>query len=87
MTAADAHFEIVQAWHDALNTGDLDRLSALMHADVAFGGPRGEGRGAHDVRDWAERSGIRIDPDRWFTKGDWVVVAQRARWPTPKPAA
>ena len=36
----DAHIETVQAWHDALNAGDLDRLVSLMHDDVAFGGPR-----------------------------------------------
>jgi ketosteroid isomerase-like protein len=74
---------IVHAWHDALNSGDLDRLTALMHDDVAFGGPRGEGRGAALVRDWTERSGIRLTPDRWFQRNGVVVVAQRAQWPDP----
>ena len=80
----DAAIEIVQAWHDALNGGDLGRLASLMHEDVDFGGPRGEGRGAADVLDWAERSGIRLEADRWFVTGDWVVVSQRARWPDPE---
>ena len=80
----DAAIDIVQAWHDALNGGQLDRLASLMHDDVAFGGPRGEGRGAAVVRDWAERSGIRLETDRWFVNGDWVVVSQRARWPDPE---
>ena len=84
MTGADAHVETVQAWHDALNAGDLDHLVALMHDDIAFGGPRGDGRGVAGVRAWADRSGIRLEPDRWFVKGDWVVVAQRARWPDPE---
>lgn len=84
MTAADTHIDIVQAWHDALNTGDRDRLAALMHADIAFGGPRGEGHGAAEVREWAERSGIRLEPDQWFARDDWVVASQRARWPDPE---
>ena len=82
MDSADT-IEIIQAWHDALNTRDLGRLVSLMHDDVVFGGPRGEGRGAADVRAWAERSGIRLEPDRWFVNDEWVVVAQRARWPDP----
>lgn len=81
MTDADAAMELVQSWHDALNGGDLDRLVALMHDDVAFGGPRGEGHGADEVREWAARSGIRLEPDRWFVSDDRVVVSQRARWP------
>lgn len=83
MTDSESAVEIVQTWHDALTSGELDRLVSLMHDDVVFGGPRGEGRGAAEVREWAERSGIRLEPDRWFVNDDWVVVSQRARWPTP----
>ncbi|MDF3040732.1 MAG: hypothetical protein K0Q71_3438, partial [Thermomicrobiales bacterium] len=67
---------IVQAWHEALNRRDLAGLATLMHDDVAFGGPRREGRGAAEVREWAARSGIRLEPDRWFVNGDGVVVSQ-----------
>ncbi len=74
---------VVQAWHDALNAGNLDRLAAHMHDDVEFGGPRGSGRGAGLVRDWAERSGIRLEPEQWFARNGEVVVAQRARWLDP----
>jgi hypothetical protein len=59
---------VVQSWHDALNSGDLDRLVALMRDDVEFGGPRGSGSGAQMVRDWAERSGIHLEPTRWFQR-------------------
>lgn len=83
MDAQDSGAAVVQAWHDALNTGDLDRLPSLMAADIAFGGPRGEGRGAVEVPDWAQRSGIRLEPERWFEKDGMVIVAQRARWLDP----
>jgi hypothetical protein len=79
-TEADNETAIVQAWHDALNSGDLDRLVTLMRDDVEFGGPLGSGRGAQMVRDWAERAGIRLEPARWFQQGADVVVTQRARW-------
>ena len=83
----DGDIATLQAWHDALNRGDLGLLLTLMHDDVEFGGPRGSGRGAGMVRDWAERSGIRLIPDRWFRRGDVVVVAHRAQWPDPDTGA
>lgn len=78
---------IVQAWHDALNGGDLDRFAALLHDDVEFGGPKGAGRGKALVRDWAERAGIQMHPTRWFQRDGDVVVAQRARWRDPETGA
>ena len=35
---------VVEAWHAALNEGDMDRLVGLSHPDVEFGGPRGVGQ-------------------------------------------
>ena len=32
---------VVEAWHAALNEGDVDRLVGLSHPDVEIGGPRG----------------------------------------------
>jgi hypothetical protein len=34
---------VVEAWHAALNEGDVDRLVGLSHPDVEVGGPRGVG--------------------------------------------
>ncbi|MDQ3225831.1 MAG: nuclear transport factor 2 family protein [Chloroflexota bacterium] len=71
---------VVQAWHNALNVGNLDRLAPLMHEQIEFVGPRGSGRGAGLVRDWAERAGIQMKPVSWFARGGVIVVAQQARW-------
>lgn len=30
--------EIVQQWHDALNQGDVEQMSALVHPEVEIGG-------------------------------------------------
>ena len=32
---------VVEAWHAALNEGDVDRLVRLSHPDVEIGGSRG----------------------------------------------
>ncbi len=80
MLAQGSELLIVRAWHDALNTGDLDRLGALMDENVEFGGPRGTGQGAAQVRDWAKRSGIRLEAYQWFASDGLIVVAQRAHW-------
>jgi ketosteroid isomerase-like protein len=70
----------VEAWHEALNKGDVDALTALTHADVEVGGPRGAGRGADLLRQWVGRAGIRIEPGRIFHRPGTVVVEGRASW-------
>lgn len=74
---------LVQTWHDALNTRDIDRFAALHHDDAEFTGSRGTGRGAALIRDWAERAGITMTPQRWFQRESDVVVTQSARWRDP----
>lgn len=84
MNAGGSAVDVVRRWHEALNCGDLERLAAVMADDVGFVGPRGAGRGAGLVRDWAERSGIRLVPERWFARDGTVVVGERAAWRSPE---
>ncbi|MDQ3842213.1 MAG: nuclear transport factor 2 family protein [Actinomycetota bacterium] len=71
---------VVEAWHEALNAGDVDRLVALSHPDVEVGGPRGTGRGAQLLREWVDRANVRLAPRRVFHQADTVVVEQEAEW-------
>lgn len=71
---------IVEAWHKALNSGDVDSLVELSHPDVEVGGPRGTGQGVQLLRDWAGRANIHITPRRVFHRADTVVVEQWAQW-------
>ncbi len=71
---------VVEAWHEALNAGDVDRLVALSHPDVEVGGPRGTGRGAQLLREWVDRANIRLDPRRIFHQADTIIVEQEAEW-------
>jgi mannose-6-phosphate isomerase-like protein (cupin superfamily) len=74
---------VVQAWHEAVNRGEIDRLAELLDDDVEFGGPRGSGRGGEIVLDWARHSGIHLEPVRWFQRGENVVVEEIATWQVP----
>lgn len=74
---------IVEAWHEALNGGDVDRLLALSHPDVEMGGPRGTVRGAQVLREWVARANISIEPRHFFHDGGTVVVEGRAVWISP----
>ena len=76
--------EVVRAWHDALNTGDAERIVELSTDDVALGGPRGPARGAAVLRDWVVRSGVSLVPGRIFAREGVVVVEQQARWRNPE---
>lgn len=71
---------IVDAWHDALNDGDVDRLIGLSHPNVEVGGPRGSGHGAQLLRAWVGRANIRLEPMRIFLREDTLVTEQSAQW-------
>src|SRR4030088_1772629 len=74
--------ETVLAWHAALNAGEVARLLMLSTDDVEVGGPRGAGRGAHLLEDWAARAGMRMQPGRLYHRDDAVVVEESAQWRT-----
>ncbi len=71
---------IVQAWQDAVNHGDSDRLAELSDPHIEIIGPRGSGYGHHVLRDWLERAGLTLATQRIFARDDLVVVAQRGVW-------
>jgi limonene-1,2-epoxide hydrolase len=71
---------VVEAWHQALNTDDIDRLVALSHPNVEIGGPRGAGRGARLLREWIDRAHVKLEPRRLFRRGGTVVVQQAGQW-------
>ena len=76
-------FEIVRAWHEAVNRGDADAVVALSHDDIEVGGPRGSARGSPLLRDWLAQTGIQLEPRRWFTSPTELVVEQIAIWRFP----
>ena len=84
-TVVASEILIVEAWHEALNAGDVDRLVALSHPDIEVGGPRGTGRGAQLLREWVDRANIRLNPRRVFHRADTVVVEQEAEWSSADP--
>ena len=71
---------IVEAWHEALNSGDTERLVTLSHTHVEVGGPHGTGYGIKLLQEWADRANIRLTPLRVFHRADTVVAQQEAEW-------
>lgn len=71
---------IVQAWLDAANKQDLDRLLDLSDPNIEVVGPRGSGYGHQLLRDWLERAGLQLETLRVFARENVVVVAQHAIW-------
>jgi hypothetical protein len=71
---------VVEAWHAALNEGDVERLVGLSHPDVEIGGPRGVGRGVQVLREWVDRTNVHLDPRRVFRRGCTMVVEQAGQW-------
>jgi ketosteroid isomerase-like protein len=75
--------DIVNTWHTALNTGDVDQLVALVDDEVEVGGARGSMRGAQVVREWFGRANVRLYPLRSFQHENRVVVEERGEWQSP----
>ncbi len=76
----DSPLAIVQAWQDAANAQDVDRLLALSDPAIEVIGPRGSGRGHQLLRDWLGCAGLRLATRRVFARGDAVVLAQHGVW-------
>jgi len=73
--------QAVQAWHEAVNAGDVEAAVALCAADVAVTGPRGVGHGHDLMRAWLTRSGIRLEPQHPLREVDGrVFVHEHAHW-------
>jgi hypothetical protein len=75
--------ETVDNWHRLLNSGDIERMMALVRPDVEVGGPRGVGRGSQHVREWFGRAGVQLTPVRHSHRGSVVVAEEEGTWRTP----
>lgn len=71
---------LIQAWQDAANRQDSDRLVELSAPDIEVVGPRGSGHGYQLLKDWLGRAGLHLTTLRAFTHDNVVVVAQHGVW-------
>jgi hypothetical protein len=72
--------EIAEAWQQAANQQDSERLLALSDPNIELVGPRGSGYGHQLLRDWLGRAGLRLTTLRAFGRGNTVVLAQHGIW-------
>ena len=73
---------LIESFHEAVNTGDADRLALLATEDVEVGGPRGSGHGSQLLLEWVVRVDVRFHPLQTFARGAVAVVEQEAEWVT-----
>jgi hypothetical protein len=83
MTSPLSPPEVLAAWHDAVNAGDVEGAVSRCSEGVAVAGPRGVGHGHDLVRGWLRRSGIRLTPQEDLVERDGrFVVHELAHWTT-----
>ncbi|UYP18341.1 nuclear transport factor 2 family protein [Rhodococcus sp. Z13] len=81
----------VLAWHDAVNSNDIDTLVQLSSDDIVL--PTGDDdpdQGLDELREWATTAGVTLEPGRMFVHHGVVVVEERATWasePAPRDEA
>jgi SnoaL-like domain len=66
----------VLAWHDALNTSDIDTLIALSSDDIEVGDSHGAAQGHTALREWARAQPRKADIGRIYVHDGVVVVEQ-----------
>jgi hypothetical protein len=81
---SNSALSVVQKWHNALNSAQVDEMIALVHPQVEIGGPRGSARGSQVVREWFGRANVRLLPLRWFDGGNQIVVEELGEWLSPE---
>lgn len=76
--------DVVQAWLEALDSGDTERVLELSAPEVKLVGPRGFESGREALRTWLERGGARFETERLSCESDQVVVEHRDGSNTPE---
>ena len=76
----ESPFAIVQAWQDAANSQNIDRVIELSAPTIEIVGPRGSGHGHQLLRDWLGRAGLHLTTLRAFAHDNIVVLAQHGVW-------
>ncbi len=71
---------IVQAWQEAANAQNIDRLLELSDPNIEIVGPRGSGFGHQLLKDWVGRAGLNLETLRAFVDSNKVVVEQQGKW-------
>jgi hypothetical protein len=71
---------VVQAWQNAANHQDVQRLLAISDPNIEIVGPRGSGFGHQLLRDWMGRAGLNLTTRRAFVRDDTIVLAQHGVW-------
>lgn len=70
----------VLAWHEALNSGDVETLLSLSSDDIELGGPKGATQGLAALSEWASAAGITLKPGKMYVHDGVVVAEQEASW-------
>ncbi|NLE79825.1 MAG: nuclear transport factor 2 family protein [Rhodococcus sp.] len=71
----------VLAWHDAINSNDMDTLLALSADDIVL--PTDDDdpdQGLAELREWATSAGVTLEMGRMFEHNGIVVVEDTSTW-------
>jgi hypothetical protein len=75
---------LVRAFVDAINAGDIDHLVAMADPQIELLGPRGSAYGHQWLRDWMERANMTVVTKALYARRDEFVLAQHGTWHTPQ---
>lgn len=75
-----AEIDVVEAWQEAANEQDREKLQQLSAPDIVLVGPRGRAQGTEVLEGWLERANLTMRTLRIYQRGDTVVLHQHGVW-------
>ncbi len=71
---------IADQWTDKVNQRDIKGVLDVSDPHIELIGPRGIAEGHDILRQWITESGIKLETQGHYAKGNEVISVQRATW-------
>ncbi|MCH4827991.1 nuclear transport factor 2 family protein [Planococcus halocryophilus] len=71
---------IANQWIEKVNDKNIKAVLEVSDPHIELVGPRGVAEGHDILQKWIEQSGIHMETQDYYAKGDEVICVQKATW-------
>lgn len=72
--------KVAEQWTTKVNQKDIKGVLEVSDPHIELIGPRGAAEGHDILRQWIHESGIQMETQGYYAKGDEVICVQEATW-------
>lgn len=74
------NIKIAERWTTGVNERNIKDVLEVSDPHIELVGPRGVAEGHNILQQWIKESGIKMETQDYYAKGNEVVCVQRATW-------